>query len=196
VFAQTQTPQKRPAYAQKLPWKASSELYSLVKRYANITPWDTHRDHLAQIVAEYWLKSRVDIEEETLEKLVASGIGLPLRYDDGHVEPEPAVLKAIVNWFHDHHLSVSGYYAKELKQKKPQIFGIEFDQIVGISILELRGKTLEDIPLFNEANISFLTLSSYKFEASILERKLFFSQYLTRSDTETMVSLNKFSFEK
>jgi hypothetical protein len=156
-----------------------------------------YRGDLAQIVTDYWINSRVNIkDEEKLDKLVESGLGLPLIYDDGHLEPEPAVLKAIVNWFHDHNLSISRYYAEQYKKEQPQIFGSGFDNTVGISILELRGKTLEDIPLFEEANISFLTLSSYKFDASILKSKLFFSEYLTRSDTEAMVSFNKFFFKK
>jgi len=164
------------------------DMYSLVSKYVKSGPRDNRVKDLAQIVAEYWLNSRVAIKDDNfLESLVQSELGMPLRYDNGDVEPEPTLLKAIVNWFHNHHLSISGTYPSHFKAKEAQIFGMEFDDIVALSILELGGKTLADIRLFNEADISFITLSSFKFEAS-LKSKLNFSEYMKRSDTETMLN--------
>jgi len=122
------------------------DMYSLVSKYVKSGPRDNRVKDLAQIVAEYWLNSRVAIKDDNfLESLVQSELGMPLRYDNGDVEPEPTLLKAIVNWFHNHHLSISGTYPSHFKAKEAQIFGMEFDDIVALSILELGGKTLADI---------------------------------------------------
>jgi hypothetical protein len=150
-------------------------IYNVVSRFASKPPFEDNRTLLSRIATDYWLGNIVMLDPEQGNALLSSGVGFILAAGEGITQgqPEPVVLKAIFNWFRDNNESMAYYYAKNRDDSEAQEFGGIFDKIVAVCLLELQGKILKKIPLFNE--VSFLT-DDFKLEASHLEKCLL-SQY-------------------
>jgi hypothetical protein len=150
--------------------KKDATIYSLVDRYASTKPIGNKIGDLSKIVTQYWLYNFVQTSPEETNILISSGLGFVLEDPQRRQQPEPAVLKAIINWFRDKNESLTYHYASQHSHLNPVAFGGIFDNIVAFCFLEKYGTILEDIPLFKQTQIPFLT-RAFQLQALRLEKR-------------------------
>jgi hypothetical protein len=170
-----------------------SAIYSLVQNFATSGMQNVHVGLLSKIVHEYWLNNYLDFrDDEQQNTLVSSGLGFVLTDRQFHQKPEPAVLKAIINWFRDNNESLTYHYASQHSHLNPNAFGGIFDNIVAFCFLEKYGTTLEDIPLFKQTPIPFLT-RAFQLQALRLEKQNL-NDYIQLDNSSLMVCCCRNSF--
>jgi hypothetical protein len=171
---QTKSADKWPIEPSEIPEESHRTLYSLIDSY--VSQQVENIQILSKIISDHWINGYIELPpsgalaSDKEDQIVTAGLGFPLKTRQNqqiYRELEPAIFKALFNWFRDTNNSIAYYYAFDKRNLDSQTFGREFDRIVAISFLELYGKPFQEIPLFNNANISFLT-PSHKFEATRL----------------------------
>lgn len=155
-------------------FSADGTIYLLVKSFDEHRP--LAKKTLSKIIVEHWMYGYSKISDQETNDILQAGLGFPPEPPNEIQRLEPMVFKAILNWFRDINESIVYYYAMQNKDLSAKQFGELFDDIVAVSILEMQGTTLKNIPLFND--IDLLT-DNFKLEATRLE-KCFFSEYLQR----------------